>query len=222
MRYLSEAGFDAVPLRELAAMLKSKTDLPSKTVVLTFDDGFRNFYSDAFPVLSEYDFRATVFLVTDFCNKRNDWSGNPPDLPRSKLLSWDEVRELNTYGIEFGSHTKTHPDLTKLTAAEIGVEVVESKAAIEDALGRETTTFAYPFGRHDAAIRQIAVANFEAACSTDLGKVTPRSDFSLLNRIDSYYLSNQRLFEMIESAIFENYMSFRQVMRNVKSLLNPV
>ncbi|MGB7210126.1 MAG: polysaccharide deacetylase family protein [Pyrinomonadaceae bacterium] len=219
MKYLSEAGYNAIPLRKLAALLKNETALPSKTVVLTFDDGFRNFYTEAFSVLSEYNFKATVFLVTDFCGKQNNWLGNPPDLPRSELLSWQEVRELNAFGIEFGSHTKTHPDLTKLTTAETEAEVVQSKAAIADALGRETSTFAYPFGRHHAAIRRIAVANFDAACSTDLGKVTPRSDFSSLNRIDSYYLSNQRLFEMLQSATFDNYMRFRQVMRNVKSLL---
>jgi peptidoglycan/xylan/chitin deacetylase (PgdA/CDA1 family) len=219
MKYLSEAGYDAIPLRELAALLKSETALPSKTVVLTFDDGFRNFYTEAFSVLSEYNFKATVFLVTDFCGKQNNWSGNPPDLPRSELLSWDEVRELNAYGVEFGSHTKTHPDLTKLTAAETEAEVVQSKAAIADALGQEISTFAYPFGRYNAAIRRLAAANFDAACSTDLGKVAPRSDFSSLNRIDSYYLSSQRLFEMLQSVTFDNYMRFRQVMRNVKSLL---
>jgi peptidoglycan/xylan/chitin deacetylase (PgdA/CDA1 family) len=193
--------------------------LPVKTVVLTFDDGFRNFYTEAFPVLSEFNFRATVFLVTDFCGKYNDWPGNPPQLPRSELLSWQEIRELNEYGIEFGSHTRTHQDLTKPTPGIVEAEIVESKAAIANALGREAVTFAYPFGRSSAANRQIARANFEAACSTDLGKVRVGSDFSSLNRIDSYYLKNQRLFEMFPSAVFDNYMTFRQVMRNVKSFL---
>ncbi len=219
MKYLSDAGYVAMTLRELVAMLKSETLLPVKPVVLTFDDGFRNFYTEAFPVLSEFNFKVTVFLVTDFCGKYNDWPGNPSQLPRSELLSWQEDRELNEYGIEFGSHTRTHQDLTKLTPEKVKAEIIESKTAIANALGREAVTFAYPFGRSSVANREIARANFEAACSTDLGKVQVRSDFSSLNRIDAYYLANQRLFEMFSSAAFDNYMSFRQVMRNVKSLL---
>jgi peptidoglycan/xylan/chitin deacetylase (PgdA/CDA1 family) len=220
IKYLSDAGYSSVPLGELVSSLKHSRELPVKPVVLTFDDGFRNFYTDAFPALSEHNFRATVFVVTGFCGGHNDWPGNPKELPRSELLSWNEIRELNQVGIEFGSHTKTHPDLTKLEGAESEAEIVQSKAEIADALGRETLTFAYPYGRQNKTVRQIAAANFDAACSTNLGKVTARSDFFSLNRIDSYYLSNQRLFEMLPSATFDNYMRIRQTMRTVKSLVN--
>jgi peptidoglycan/xylan/chitin deacetylase (PgdA/CDA1 family) len=220
MKHLSAAGYTSLPLRELAASLKDGCNLPEKPVVLTFDDGFMNFYTHAFPVMSEYGFCATVFLVTDFCGKSNDWNGNPPELPRSKLLSWSEIKILNDAGIEFGSHTKTHPDLTTLTRAETEAELVASKAAIQDALGRETMTFAYPFGRYNASIRSIAASNFGASCSVQLGKVTERSDFSSLERIDAYYLKSQRLFEMLPSATFDRYMSVRQILRSAKSLVN--
>lgn len=220
MKYLSDAGYTSLPLRELVSSLKEGSDLPSKPVVLTFDDGFKNFYSHAFPVLSEYGFTATVFLVTDFCGRHNDWGGNPRELPRSELLSWSETKVLSEAGIEFGSHTKTHPDLTKLTRAEAEDEIVESKAAIEDALGSEAVTFAYPFGRHNALIREIAASNFTASCSVELGKVTLRSDFSSLKRIDAYYLAKQRLFEMLPSATFDKYMSVRQTLRTAKAFVH--
>lgn len=219
MKHLSELGYQAIPLRELAASLNSKTAFPAKTVVLTFDDGFKNFYLEAFPILSEYNFSGTVFLVTDFCGKYNDWPGNPTSFPRSELLSWEEIKELDSYGIEFGSHTRTHQDLTRLTVEKVESEMVESKTAIANILGRETITFAYPFGRSNAAARQIAKRNFKASCSTNLGKVSSESDSSSLNRIDAYYFANQRLFEKFPTAAFDNYLRFRQTIRDVKSLL---
>lgn len=220
MKYLSEAGYTTMPLQGLISTFKNNNELPAKPVVLTFDDGFKNFYSHAFPVLSEYGFCATVFLVTDFCGRHNDWSGNPPELPRSELLSWSEIKVLSDAGIEFGSHTKTHPDLTQLSRAEAEEEVIASKAAIEDKLGKEAVTFAYPFGRYNHAVKDIAAANFDATCSVALGKMTERSDFSSLERIDAYYLQNQRLLEMLQSKTFDRYMNFRQILRSAKSFVN--
>ena len=220
MKYLSEAGYTSLQLRDMISTFKNGNQLPAKPIVLTFDDGFKNFYSHAFPVLSEFGLCATVFLVTDFCGRHNDWGGNPPELPRSELLSWSDIKALNDAGIEFGSHTRTHPDLTKLSSAAAEAEITQSKSMIEDALGKETVTFAYPFGRKNASIRNIAASNFEASCSVELGKMTTRSDFSSLERIDSYYLKNQRLLEMLPSATFDRYMSVRQILRSVKSLVS--
>ena len=219
MTFLSDGGFRTLTLAKLAGCINDRTLPPERSVVLTFDDGFRNFYTEAFPVLSEYDFDATVFLVTGYCGTRNDWPGNSAAIPRSDLLSWNDVRELAKHGIEFGSHTETHPDLTYLTEARIASEMVESKSRIENEVGREVTTFAYPFGKLNAAAKQLASANFEAACSTDLGKVTARCDRYSLCRLDAYYLSNQRLFEGHESSVFDNYIRVRKAMRAVKRSL---
>jgi peptidoglycan/xylan/chitin deacetylase (PgdA/CDA1 family) len=217
MRYLHTEGYAVVTLRELAVLLEANAALPAKTVVLTFDDGFRNFYTEAFTVMSQYGFRATVFLVSDYAGKHNDWPGNPPQLPRSELLSWEEIRELHRYDIEFGSHTRTHPDLTKLGHKEARFEIRDSKRAIGEKLGREPVTFAYPFGRSNGDVREIVEDNFRVACSTNLGFVRPSNYAFLLPRLDSYYLSSQRLFERIASPGFENYLAVRQAMRNIKA-----
>ena len=219
MKYLKDSGYSSLNLSKVVALLEGREVLPTKTVVLTFDDGFRNFYSEAFEVLNEYNFTATVFLVTDHCGKRNDWAGNPPELPRSKLLSWPEIRELAGQGIEFGSHTKSHPDLTRLSTDDVENEIVTAKAVIADALGREVTTFAYPFGRINSVVRRIVKDNHRAACSTNLGKIDLGSDLAALNRIDSYYLTNQRIFRRLSTAAFDSYLSFRQAGRGLKALL---
>ena len=219
MKYLKNAGYEALTLGEMADRQKKGAPLSGKIVVLTFDDGFRNFYTQAFPVLSDHNFSATVFLVTDFCGGHNDWSENPKKLLRSELLDWKEIRELNGAGIEFGSHTKTHPDLTRLSTNDMTTEMLDSKAKISDALGRNVSTFAYPYGRSNDKVRRIALENFDASCSTNLGMVSAGHDRASLNRIDTYYLSNQRLFEMLPTAAFNNYLFFRRAMRKVRSVL---
>jgi peptidoglycan/xylan/chitin deacetylase (PgdA/CDA1 family) len=219
MRYLSDAGYSAVTLQELSGFIERRVPLPAKTIVITFDDGFRNFYTEALPALCEHGFKATVFLVTGFCGGHNDWAGNPAELPRSELLSWSEIRDASGYGIEFGSHTTTHPDLTRLTRDEVEREITASKHKIADELGIVPVTFAYPFGRSNPVVRDLAGQNFISACTTDLGMVYPGCDPGSLNRIDTYYLKNRRVFENIASSGFEHYMRFRQVMRTVRSSL---
>lgn len=219
MSYLKNAGYEAITLGEFAARKRRGPVFAEKTVVLTFDDGFRNFYTEAFPILSDCNFKATVFLVTDFCGGHNDWSGNPANLPRSQLLKWEEIRELDAAGVEFGSHTRTHQDLTRLKPKEAISEMLDSKATISDALGRDVPTFAYPYGRISVEARRIALENFDVSCSTNLGKVRTKHDPASLNRIDTYYLSNQRLFEMLPLAAFDKYLQLRQTMRKMKSVL---
>ncbi|HMU32794.1 MAG TPA: polysaccharide deacetylase family protein [Pyrinomonadaceae bacterium] len=219
---LANAGYAAITLRELVSRMNNRSSLPERAVVLTFDDGFKNFYSEAFPILNDHGYRATVFLVTDFCGKHNDWAGNPPKLPRSEILKWSEVRELSGNGVEFGSHTKTHPDLTRTSAAVLEDEILNSKSALDDALGTETVSFAYPFGRMSEATRAVVADNFKAAVSTVLGKVTPRSDLFELERVDAYYLSDQRILDRIETPLFDNYMRVRQILRTAKSFAAKV
>lgn len=220
IRHLAEAGYRAITLGEFAEMQHLSGTVADNLVVLTFDDGFRNFYTDAYPTLAEHNFKATVFLVTDRCGGHNDWAGNPRDLPRSELLGWDEIRELSKAGIEFGSHTRTHADLTRLKSKEVRDEMLDSAQKIGDKLGRTVSTFAYPYGRMNAESRRIAFDRFAASCSTKLGKVGSRFDKTALNRIDAYYLSNQRLFEMMPTVAFDNYLRLRHAMRRVRSVLS--
>ncbi len=217
MKRLKEMNYQIVTLKNLIELFAEKKAISAKTVALTFDDGFQNFHTQAFPVLEEFGFKATVFLVTGHIGRYNDWAGNPPDLPRSKLLSWREIEELSEAGIEFGAHTVTHPDLTKISEVKIKREIVESKALIEEKLGIRAKSFAYPFGKFNASVREVAAANFQAACSTNLGKLQKSSDFYALERIDTYYLSNEKIFNALSSNSFDLYLKFRQMMRRFKA-----
>ena len=218
MKFLKEADFNVVSLGNLIKNFRENKIQTAKTIALTFDDGFQNFYAEAFPVLAECGFTATVFLVTNYCEKYNDWEGNLPTLERSKLLSWNEIKELHKYGIEFGAHSLTHPDFTKIPLEQVRRELVESKLVIEDKLGSAVKTFAYPYGRFNTAVKQLTAQHYAAACSTNLGKVKESSDFYSLKRVDTYYLKDERMFRSLESVSFDYYLQFRQVMRNLKRL----
>jgi peptidoglycan/xylan/chitin deacetylase (PgdA/CDA1 family) len=217
MKFLSESGYRVIALESFMKTLSENKTPPPKTIVLTFDDGLKNFYSDAFPILDEFGFKATVFLVTDFCGKYNHWKGNPPDFPISEMLTWKEVKELSDHGIRFGAHSRTHPDLTRLSSAKLEDEIIESKAMIQDFLGREVSTFAYPFGKFNFSVKLVVENTFEAACSTNLGKVRSGSDYFSLERIDTYYLKNLRIFGSISNNTFDRYLTIRQFMRTVKA-----
>lgn len=218
MKFLSENNYNIVSLKTLGKLFTQNKNLPPKTIVLTFDDGFENFYTTAFPILNEYNFTATVFLISDYCGKYNDWAGNLSTIAPRKLMNWEKIKELNDdKKIEFAAHSRTHPDLTKISLAEAEREMHESKLTIENRLGAEVFDFAYPYGKFNSAVKELAAKHFRTACSTNLGKVKFDDDLFSLKRIDAYYLRNEQIFHSILSSNFSLYLSFRQQMREIKS-----
>lgn len=217
MKFLCEEAFNVISLKDLTRALDANNPLPPKTIVLTFDDGFQNFYTIALPILKELDFTATVFLITGFCGKYNDWTGNLAGLERSELMDWNEIKECRKHGIEFGSHTQTHPDLTKISIEKAKQEIIGSKSKIEEKLGIEVADFAYPYGKYNQAVKNITGDNFKTSCSTELGKYRAGDDLFSLKRLDTYYLSNERIFRSMLSDNFDKYINFRRTMRDLKS-----
>ncbi|MEM2991338.1 MAG: polysaccharide deacetylase family protein, partial [Halobacteria archaeon] len=108
----------------------------SNFVVLTFDDGYRDFYTTAWPILSQFSFPVTVFLPTGFIGG---------SFKKQECLSWSEVRKLYSQGISFGSHTVTHRQLHSLSWKDIKIELENSKKALEDQLGAYVVDFSYPY-----------------------------------------------------------------------------
>ena len=138
MGFLSNNGYSAISLEEALQLLSAGEDAPN-CVVITFDDGFRDFYSVAYPILREFGFVATVFLATALINdQRLQWKG-------ADLMTWLEVRELQTLGMRFGSHTVNHQELEKLDEKRLACEVGQSKQTLEDKLGVPIKSFAYPY-----------------------------------------------------------------------------
>src|SRR5690606_25975578 len=135
MAWLAEAGFTTLTLGELAAVRANQLALPPQPLVLTFDDGYRDFYEHAWPVLEHQGVKATVFAITGVVD-------HPP------YLTWDMLTALHESGlIEIASHTVTHRELPTLSAAEMEHELRQSKQDLESRLGLPVASFSYPVGR---------------------------------------------------------------------------
>ena len=218
MRILAERGVEIVSLREIVRRMNGQGGA-GPAVAITFDDGFRNVYEQGFPILRQYRFPATVFLVTDYCGGMNSWPSQPASITRQPLLSWTQIKEMNQAGITFGSHSRTHPNLTKVSARATEDELVGSKQAIEDGLGAPVDTFAYPYGAYQDRVKELTRAHFALACSTTLGFVNPGSDGFALERLDMYYFQRVFLMRHLFSPAVAAYIRARGIMRGLRTRL---
>jgi peptidoglycan/xylan/chitin deacetylase (PgdA/CDA1 family) len=185
MSYLKERGYETLSLQEVTKYVKEGSRLLEKRFVITFDDGYKNNYTQAFPILKEYQFTATIFLTTSYCGMKNDWPNQHSSIPNLPMLSWEEIREMSKYGIEFGAHTRSHPRLTELTIEKAKLEMLGSKRDIEAHLDKPVEFFSYPFGNYDEKIKEIAKTAFKGAISNRPGKVDSHSDPYALERINA-------------------------------------
>ncbi|MBI3665129.1 MAG: polysaccharide deacetylase family protein [Acidobacteria bacterium] len=206
MEALAGARVKVVRLTELVSA-------PPPALALTFDDGFQNFADVAARALGHHGFPATVFLVTDYCGRRNDWPTQPEGIPRLPLMDWSCIRTLSGAGIEFGAHTATHPYLTAIREAEAREEILTSKQRIEDAIGQPVRAFAYPFGATSGPVRRMVKEYFTVGCSTRLGWVSPSSRPEALERLDVYYLSHLYLFRHLFQSSARWYLGLRSLAR---------
>ena len=148
LAYLSDAGYTALTAGELAGILEGgRGQLPERPVVLTFDDGYGDFYDHALPLLKQHEMTGTVFATTG-------WIGL--DGKAKRMLNWREIDEVIEYGIEIGAHTIKHPQLDQLPRRELLEELSVSKDLLEDKLGRAVPGLAYPFGYSNAHVREVA------------------------------------------------------------------
>ena len=139
VEWLHQAGWKSLTLREAMAAHQPL----QHSVVLTFDDGFADAYSTAWPLLRERGMTATIFMVTDQVGQVASWADANPVAP---LLDWSQIREMAQEGFEFGSHTASHLDVRTATDEEIYEELVRSKGVLEEHVETEVVSFAYPYG----------------------------------------------------------------------------
>jgi peptidoglycan/xylan/chitin deacetylase (PgdA/CDA1 family) len=219
MRSLFDRGIAVVPLEKLAGASDQEFDGPA--AALTFDDGFEDFYQEAFPVIAEYRFPATVFLVSGYCGRTNDWPGQPRYAGGRALMSWSRIAELHRAGVRFGAHTVTHPHLTDLPWKQAAREVLDSKKQIEDCTGAAVVSFAYPYGDESPRLRHLVAENFAVGCSTRLGQLSPNSPRASLERIDTYYLANLFWYRHLFHRRTSGYLLCRAQFRRWKNRLLP-
>jgi len=194
MKFLREHKYNVVSLEELVGMIKNKKKIPPKTVAVTFDDGMRNNFLCAYPVLKQYNIPATFFVPTNFVGTAD-------------YMTWDELKAMDGSLITIGSHTKSHLMLPYLSDEQIKDEIYGSKKTLEENLARPVTIFSYPVGSYNDKIKQLVIdAGYEAAAATNPGPGKAWNDIYALKRIRISRTSNNLFIFWIETSGYYTFI----------------
>ena len=185
MKYLKDNGYVTIKLSDVADPEKKELSRiyfeKKKPIVLTFDDGYQDAYTQAFSILKKNDFKGVFFIIRDYADKVG-------------YLSQTQIDEMRNASMEIGSHTLSHPDLSKLNTAEQHKQIFDSK---EDA-----NTFCYPSGKYNnETINLVKEAGYAAAVTTKIGVARETSDLYTLPRVRVENVSPQALMDKIEYAL---------------------
>jgi|HubBroStandDraft_6_1064221.scaffolds.fasta_scaffold229185_2 peptidoglycan/xylan/chitin deacetylase (PgdA/CDA1 family) len=223
INYLHGNGYRTVSLAEAVSELRGQSPVADKQVVITFDDGYHDFYHHAFPVLSQCGFSATVFLPTAYIGE------SPVSFKGRDCLTWGEVRELNQHGIRFGSHTVTHPQLRDLSPAAVKDEISGSKKTIEEKLGREADSFAYPyaFPQTDTNFRNmlrdlLVEAGYQNGVCTIVGLARSKSEPFFMERLPVNSCDDDSLFQAKLAGAYDWIAKFQYASKMTKACLRSV
>jgi peptidoglycan/xylan/chitin deacetylase (PgdA/CDA1 family) len=218
IEWFHDQNYQIMRIGDLVQEIIEGSTLPEKCLAITFDDGFLDFYTTAFPVLNEFHIPATVFLVTGYVGRDNGWPGQPPKLPRLPLLSWSQVEEMSRYGIDFGAHSIVHPRLDLLSLAAAEEEILGSKKTIEDRIQKPVEVFAYPYGISSDRIKAFVREEFVCACGIRNGLATPSSDLYALPRIEIQYLGKLSLLSGLTSWWMPAYLAARDWLHHLRHI----
>lgn len=158
LKTLQQENFTTVTLDDLVSAWESKTTLPPKPIILTFDDGYDDFYLNAYPLLKKYNMKATAYIVPGFLDK-----------PR--YMTTEQIKELARNPlITIAAHTMNHPDLRRLDKKKTLQEIIESKGYLEQLIGKNVDHFAYPFGKFtEEAVKAVKISGFKTSVITQYG-----------------------------------------------------
>ncbi|NYT86637.1 polysaccharide deacetylase family protein [Pollutimonas harenae] len=181
MAWLRRFGYRGLSMRDLLPYVRGER--LGKVVGITFDDGYRNVYQNALPVLNEQNFTATNYFVVRQLDGGNVWDYQK-GVAHSDLMSADEMRAWAAAGMEVGSHTLDHPFLPKLSPDIAAFQIRQSKQELEDILGVDVTAFCYPYGGQSPEIRaMVQDAGYTNATTTERGLVRTSDDVYGLPRV---------------------------------------
>jgi peptidoglycan/xylan/chitin deacetylase (PgdA/CDA1 family) len=155
--WLQSNGYHSVDFNDLRAYFDNRAPLPSRPVILTFDDGYRDLYTTAYPILRAHNFKGVAYLVSGFL-------GAPHNVTR------DQVLEMDGHGIQVGAHTVSHVDMVKTSDAELAHQAADSRTDLEQLVGHPVLDFCYPAGRFDArVVAAVRAAGYQTATTTQPG-----------------------------------------------------
>jgi peptidoglycan/xylan/chitin deacetylase (PgdA/CDA1 family) len=182
LAFLASEGYETLTVSEYAQRLRAPAWSSSERVaVITFDDGFADFATEAAPALYDAGMQATLYVSTAYVGDRSTWLGPDGEMP---MLDWSQIADLYAAGIEIGAHAHHHLPLDELDRATAQIEIVQSKNLLEDKLGARIESFAYPHGYHSRAVKEmVRLAGFTSACGVKHALSGPGDDLYAIARI---------------------------------------
>ena len=168
LRFIEKAGYQTITTSDLLSGLNNPELLPDKPIVLTFDDGYKNFANDAVPEMQRRGMTATVFMVSGQIGGHNEWDEKLGDC-HEVLMTAEQLIACHQAGFEVGSHTINHAHLTNISLEQAESELRESKERLSSVLNSEINSFCYPYGEENPAIQELAARFYQSACSTKRG-----------------------------------------------------
>ncbi len=173
LRFLREQGYTPISLADLAAALEVGQALPERPIVLTFDDGYRDNYEQALPILQQFGMRATFFLLTSALDENNP-----------QYMTWEQAMALDAAGMELGAHGYTHADLRDRSVEFLVWQMLGSKEAIESRTGKPAQFFCYPAGEYDErAVAVLKSARYRGAVAITMGTTHTSAGLFALRRV---------------------------------------
>jgi peptidoglycan/xylan/chitin deacetylase (PgdA/CDA1 family) len=220
MEVLHCLGYSVVRLKDLDEVFSRRGETIRKLAVITFDDGYADFYENAFPILQAFKYSATVFVPTAFI-------GAPgAGIEGKRHMSWSQVREAHSAGIDFGSHTVNHPQLAELPAQDILHQLQESKKTIEDNLGKAVDAFAYPFAFPEAKRDMVAVlrrllieSGYRTGVCTSIGRVSQEDDRLFLKRLPVNTFDDEAFFKAKLEGAYDWLYGSQMLVKRLKNLV---
>jgi len=206
MQFLHDNSYNVIDLGQYVRVRAAAEALPAKAVAITFDDGYQDNYSNAWPVLKRFGFPGTVFLAPDLIDRgpRSGFFDQSTGLDNSiSFLRWGQVQEMSAGGMSFGSHTMSHPRLDELAEDEFTYEISASKNLIEEKIEKEIECFCFPYAfpggkkRHSfraASKRLLENCDYKLGVTTTIGQNGPGDCIFFLKRIPVHANDSVRRF----------------------------
>lgn len=179
MKWLKEYGYTSITPEELYEFIVNGSELPEKPVLITFDDGYKDNYNNAYPIMKKYGFKGTIFVVTGFLGVYDNY------------MTWEQAKELADNGFSIESHTYSHKSMTEASDEEISKELTKSRDTIKNKLGIDADFMAYPTGTYNLHIAELVQkAGYKGAFTIKYDNVSRESNVYALERVPIFHTEN--------------------------------